>query len=67
MVRKKSTLNSEQKGIQAGIKAFCPPPSANNAVVSEYTDSVEEQHAYIKETVDTIFPSNIRILQVRLR
>lgn len=40
--------------------------SANNAVVSEYTESVEEQHAYVKETVDTIFPSNIRILQVRL-
>ncbi|XP_011616204.1 fibrinogen beta chain [Takifugu rubripes] len=36
---------------------------ANNAVVSVYTENVEEQHAYIKETVDTIFPSNIRILQ----
>lgn len=34
-------------------------------MVSEYTDSVEEQHAYIKETVDTVFPSNIRILQVK--
>lgn len=41
--------------------------SANHAVVSEYTDSVEEQHAYIKETVDTVFPSNIRILQVKFR
>ncbi|KAF7650352.1 hypothetical protein LDENG_00127220 [Lucifuga dentata] len=35
----------------------------NNVVVSQYTDSVEEQHAYIKETVDTVFPSNIRVLQ----
>lgn len=35
-------------------------------MVSEYTESVEEQHAYIKETVDTIFPSNIRILQVKV-
>lgn len=33
--------------------------------MSEYTDSVEEQHAYIKETVDTVFPSNIRIMQVK--
>ncbi|XP_020513726.1 fibrinogen beta chain [Labrus bergylta] len=35
----------------------------NNRVVSQYTDSVEEQHVYIKETVDTVFPSNIRVLQ----
>ncbi|XP_076019062.1 fibrinogen beta chain [Genypterus blacodes] len=35
----------------------------NNRVVSQYTDNVEEQHSYIKETVDTIFPSNIRVLQ----
>lgn len=48
------------------IKPLCPP-SDNNAVVSQYNDGVEEQHAYIKETVDTIFPSNIRILQVSLR
>merc|ERR1712002_1311202 len=34
----------------------------NSRVVSQYTDKVEEQHAYIKETVDTVFPSNIRIL-----
>lgn len=35
----------------------------NSRVVTEYTDRVEEQHAYIKETVDTVFPSNIRVLQ----
>lgn len=35
-------------------------------MVGQYTNSVEEQHAYIKETVDTIFPSNIRILQVEV-
>lgn len=40
--------------------------SANDQAVSQYTDQVEEQHAYIKETVDTIFPSNIRVLQVNL-
>ena len=35
----------------------------NSRVVSQYTDRVEEQHAYIKETVDTVFPSSIRVLQ----
>uniref|UniRef100_A0A672HJN0 Fibrinogen beta chain n=1 Tax=Salarias fasciatus TaxID=181472 RepID=A0A672HJN0_SALFA len=35
----------------------------NNNVVTRYTDRVEEQHAYIKDTVDTVFPSNIRVLQ----
>ncbi|KAM4611642.1 fibrinogen beta chain, partial [Polymixia lowei] len=35
----------------------------NGRVVSRYTDSLEEQHAYIKDVVDTIFPSNIRVLQ----
>uniref|UniRef100_A0A7N8XJT3 Fibrinogen beta chain n=1 Tax=Mastacembelus armatus TaxID=205130 RepID=A0A7N8XJT3_9TELE len=34
----------------------------NSRVVSQYTDQVEEQHAYIKETVDTVFPSTIRVL-----
>ncbi|KAJ0055575.1 hypothetical protein NL108_005460, partial [Boleophthalmus pectinirostris] len=35
----------------------------NNNVVGQYTNRVEEQHAYIKETVDTLLPSNIRVLQ----
>ncbi|KAM9425665.1 fibrinogen beta chain [Pholidichthys leucotaenia] len=35
----------------------------NNRVIGQYTDSVEEQHAYIKDVVDTTFPSNIRVLQ----
>ncbi|XP_053717119.1 fibrinogen beta chain [Synchiropus splendidus] len=37
--------------------------SENNRVMGDYTDKVEEQHLYIKETVDTVFPSNIRVLQ----
>ncbi|XP_056299378.1 fibrinogen beta chain [Pseudoliparis swirei] len=35
----------------------------NNRVVGQYTDSVEEQHVYIKQTVDNVFPSSIRVLQ----
>ena len=38
--------------------------SDNSRVISQYTDQVEEQHVYIKETVDSVFPSNIRVLQV---
>ncbi|XP_028837900.1 fibrinogen beta chain [Denticeps clupeoides] len=35
----------------------------NGQVVNEYTNDLESQHAFIKETIDTTFPSNIRILQ----
>ncbi|XP_039996727.1 fibrinogen beta chain [Xiphias gladius] len=34
----------------------------NSRVVGRYTDQVEEHHVYIKEMVDTFFPSNIRVL-----
>lgn len=37
--------------------------TGNDAVVSQYTDSLETQHAYIKESVDITFPQNIRVLQ----
>ncbi|XP_061769693.1 fibrinogen beta chain [Nerophis ophidion] len=37
--------------------------TGNDRVVSEFSGRVEEQHAFIKETVDTIFPSSIRVLQ----
>lgn len=40
--------------------------SDNNRVTGQYTNQVEEQHAYIKETVDTVFPSNIRVLEVNM-
>nr|XP_020477834.1 fibrinogen beta chain [Monopterus albus] len=34
----------------------------NSRVVGVYTDQVEVQHAYIKDTVDMLFPSTIRVL-----
>jgi len=37
--------------------------NGNDLLVNEYTNSVEEQQIYIKTTVDTVFPSNIRVLQ----
>nr|CBX31964.1 fibrinogen beta chain precursor [Plecoglossus altivelis] len=35
----------------------------NGNTVTEYTGELEEQHAYVKEVVDSGFPSNIRLLQ----
>ncbi|KAJ8269526.1 hypothetical protein COCON_G00121330 [Conger conger] len=35
----------------------------NDNVVGQYTNDLEGQHAFVKTTVDTTFPSNIRILQ----
>ncbi|XP_068426970.1 fibrinogen beta chain [Clinocottus analis] len=35
----------------------------NSQVINQYTNSVEEQHTYIKHAVDNVFPSNIRVLQ----
>lgn len=44
---------------------FCPSftCAGNNDLVSQYTDDLEVQHAYVKETVDVTFPQNIKILQ----
>ncbi|KAK2817701.1 hypothetical protein Q7C36_021634 [Tachysurus vachellii] len=38
----------------------------NDDLVSRYTDDLEVQHAYVKETVDVTFPQNIKILQAVL-
>ncbi|XP_061664970.1 fibrinogen beta chain [Syngnathoides biaculeatus] len=35
----------------------------NGRVVGQFTAQVEDQHAFIKETVDTVFPSTVRVLQ----
>ncbi|XP_035281988.1 fibrinogen beta chain [Anguilla anguilla] len=35
----------------------------NTNVVGQYTNDLEGQHAFVKDTIDTTFPSNIRILQ----
>ncbi|KAF3698163.1 Fibrinogen beta chain Fibrinopeptide B Fibrinogen beta chain Precursor [Channa argus] len=34
----------------------------NTRVVRQYTDQVEEQHVFIKDVVDNVFPSSIRVL-----
>lgn len=35
----------------------------NGLLVGQYTDSLENQHAFIKDAVDVTFPQNIKILQ----
>lgn len=41
----------------------CCLSPGNGQLVSEYTTDLESQHAFIKEAINTNFPSNIRILQ----
>ncbi|KAM9836868.1 fibrinogen beta chain [Aulostomus maculatus] len=50
-------------GMSVSLKERQKLVTDNNRVVGQFTDSVEDQHAYIKEIVDTVFPSNIRMLQ----
>ncbi|XP_051559339.1 fibrinogen beta chain [Myxocyprinus asiaticus] len=38
----------------------------NGMLVSQYTDSLENQHSFIKDAVDVTFPQNIKILQAVL-
>lgn len=38
----------------------------NGRLVGQYTDSLETQHAYIKDAVDVTFPQNIKTLQAVL-
>lgn len=40
------------------------PSTENGDLVSQYTDSLESQHAFAKEAIDTVFPSNIRFVFV---
>ncbi|ROL45478.1 Fibrinogen beta chain [Anabarilius grahami] len=35
----------------------------NGLLVGQYTDSLEDQHSFIKDAVDVTFPQNIKILQ----
>ncbi|XP_030631854.1 fibrinogen beta chain [Chanos chanos] len=35
----------------------------NGDLINQYTNDLESQHVYVKETVDTVFPSKIRVLQ----
>lgn len=37
--------------------------SGNGQLVIQYTDDLEVQHAFVKETVDITFPQNIKVMQ----
>uniref|UniRef100_A0A669CNW9 Fibrinogen beta chain n=1 Tax=Oreochromis niloticus TaxID=8128 RepID=A0A669CNW9_ORENI len=61
--RSSNTVFNYVNGISNSLRERQRVSNDNSRVVSQYTDRVEEQHAYIKEIVDTVFPSNIRVLQ----
>ncbi|MED6241653.1 hypothetical protein ATANTOWER_023088 [Ataeniobius toweri] len=61
--RSSNNVYNYVNGISSSLRERQLVFNNNNQVMRQYTDQVEEQHAYIKETVDMVFPSNIRILQ----
>ncbi|XP_031158497.1 fibrinogen beta chain [Sander lucioperca] len=63
LARSSNTVHDYVKSISNSLRERQRVGTDNSRVVSQYTDLVEEQHVYIKETVDTVFPSNIRVLQ----
>ncbi|GLD53762.1 fibrinogen beta chain [Lates japonicus] len=63
LTRSSNNIYNYINGISNSLRERQRIITANSRVVSQYTDQVEDQHSYIKETVDTVFPSNIRVLQ----
>uniref|UniRef100_A0A3Q3WCI7 Fibrinogen beta chain n=1 Tax=Mola mola TaxID=94237 RepID=A0A3Q3WCI7_MOLML len=61
--RSSNTIHDRVSSMSQSLRERQRVTDENSRVVTQYTNQVEEQHAYIKETVDTIFPSNIRVLQ----
>ncbi|XP_054457091.1 fibrinogen beta chain [Anoplopoma fimbria] len=63
LTRSSNTIYNYVNGLSNSLRERQRLINDNNRVVVQYSDRVEEQHAYIKETVDTVFPSSIRVLQ----
>ncbi|TDG99381.1 hypothetical protein EPR50_G00193690 [Perca flavescens] len=63
LARSSNTVHTYVNSISNSLRERQRVVTDNSRVVSQYTELVEEQHVYIKETVDTVFPSNIRVLQ----
>ncbi|XP_043954711.1 fibrinogen beta chain [Gambusia affinis] len=63
LARSSNNVYNYVNGISNSLRERQRVFDTNNQLMSQYTDQVEEQHAYIKETVDVVFPSNIRVLQ----
>uniref|UniRef100_A0A8C2ZZN8 Fibrinogen beta chain n=1 Tax=Cyclopterus lumpus TaxID=8103 RepID=A0A8C2ZZN8_CYCLU len=63
LARSSNTIYDYVNSISSSLRERQRVFTDNNRVVSQFTDSVEDQHDYIKKTVDTVFPSSIRVLQ----
>ncbi|KAL4618128.1 fibrinogen beta chain [Arapaima gigas] len=61
--RSSNAVNSFVTGLSGHLRERQRLVDDNGNVVTTYTSDLEEQHVFIKETVDTTFPSNIRHLQ----
>ncbi|KAJ8262440.1 hypothetical protein GJAV_G00166500 [Gymnothorax javanicus] len=58
-----NTIHRYVDGLSNALRERQRISGDNGNVVRQYTNDLEGQHAFVKDTVDTIFPSNIRILQ----
>ncbi|XP_064881268.1 fibrinogen beta chain-like [Oncorhynchus nerka] len=61
--RSSNTIYNYVDGMSSALRERQLVSNENGDLVSQYTDSLESQHAFAKEAIDTVFPSNIRILQ----
>ncbi|XP_054609502.1 fibrinogen beta chain [Dunckerocampus dactyliophorus] len=63
LLHSSNTIFSYTTAMSSSLAARQRIITDNGRVVSEFSGQVEDQHAFIKETVDTVFPSTIRVLQ----
>ncbi|XP_036814252.1 fibrinogen beta chain-like [Oncorhynchus mykiss] len=61
--RSSNTIYNYVDGMSSALRERQLVSNENGDLVSQYTDDLETQHVYAKEAIDTVFPSNIRILQ----
>ncbi|XP_019898879.2 fibrinogen beta chain isoform X1 [Esox lucius] len=61
--RSANTIYNYVDGMSNALRERQLVSNENGDLVTRYTDDLETQHAFAKEAITTVFPSNIRILQ----
>uniref|UniRef100_A0A8C9SRL7 Fibrinogen beta chain n=1 Tax=Scleropages formosus TaxID=113540 RepID=A0A8C9SRL7_SCLFO len=61
--RSSNTVYSYVDGLSSHLRDRQRLVDDNGNIITTYTSDMEEQHVFIKETIDTSFPSTIRHLQ----
>ncbi|KAL2079343.1 hypothetical protein ACEWY4_025087 [Coilia grayii] len=61
--RDTNTVSRYVDGLSHELRERQKVTDGNGQLVGEYTSDLEAQHAFIKQAINTNFPSNIRILQ----